>query len=66
MAEATLAAQDTIDTWRQWYYRWDATPGPHTLQVRATDQSGYTQTAAVHGPPPSGATGYHTVKVTVG
>ena len=65
-AEATLAAQDTIDTWRQWYYRWDATPGPHTLQVRATDQTGYTQTAAVHGPPPSGATGYHTVKVTVG
>jgi DMSO/TMAO reductase YedYZ molybdopterin-dependent catalytic subunit len=64
-AEATLAAQDTIDTWRQWYYRWDATPGPHTLQVRATDRTGYTQTAAVHGPPPSGATGYHTVKVTV-
>ncbi|HEY1671674.1 MAG TPA: molybdopterin-dependent oxidoreductase [Streptosporangiaceae bacterium] len=64
-AEATLATQDTIDTWRQWYYRWDATPGPHTLQVRATDQTGYTQTAAVHGPPPSGATGYHTVKVTV-
>jgi len=65
-AEATLAAQDTIDTWRQWYYRWEATPGPHTLQVRATDRTGYTQTAAVHGPPPSGATGYHTVKVTVG
>jgi DMSO/TMAO reductase YedYZ molybdopterin-dependent catalytic subunit len=64
-AEATLAAQDTIDTWRQWYFRWDATPGPHTLQVRATDQTGYTQTATVHGPPPNGATGYHTVKVTV-
>jgi DMSO/TMAO reductase YedYZ molybdopterin-dependent catalytic subunit len=64
-AEATLATQDTIDTWRQWYYRWDAAPGPHTLQVRATDRTGYTQTAAVHGPPPNGATGYHTVKVTV-
>jgi DMSO/TMAO reductase YedYZ molybdopterin-dependent catalytic subunit len=65
-AEATLAAQDTIDTWRQWYFRWDAPPGPHTLQVRATDQTGYTQTAGVHAPPPNGATGYHTVKVTVG
>ena len=26
--EARLPAQDTIDTWRQWYYVWDATPGP--------------------------------------
>ena len=25
--EARLPAQDTIDTWRQWYYVWDATPG---------------------------------------
>jgi DMSO/TMAO reductase YedYZ molybdopterin-dependent catalytic subunit len=65
-AEATLASQDTVDTWRQWYYRWDATAGLHTLQVRATDLTGYTQTATVHGPPPNGATGYHTVKVTVG
>jgi DMSO/TMAO reductase YedYZ molybdopterin-dependent catalytic subunit len=63
-AEATLAAQDTIDTWRQWYYRWEATPGQHTLQVRATDQTGYTQTATVAPPVPNGATGYHTVKVT--
>ena len=37
--EATLATQDTIDTWRQWYYRWDATPGTHKIQVRATDQN---------------------------
>jgi DMSO/TMAO reductase YedYZ molybdopterin-dependent catalytic subunit len=30
--EAKLANQNTIDTWRQWYYVWDATPGqvrPH-------------------------------------
>ncbi len=62
---AKLAAQDTIDTWRQWYYVWDATAGPHTLQVRATDQTGYTQTAVVHQPEPNGATGYHTIKVNV-
>lgn len=62
---AKLAVQDTIDTWRQWYYPWHATAGKHTIQVRATDKTGYTQTAAVHKPEPNGATGYHTIKVTV-
>jgi DMSO/TMAO reductase YedYZ molybdopterin-dependent catalytic subunit len=63
--QAKLPAQDTIDTWRQWYYVWDATPGQHTLQVRATDKSGYTQTAVKHRTDPNGATGYHTIQVTV-
>ena len=63
--EARLPAQDTIDTWRQWYYVWNATPGKHVLQVRATDKSGQTQTAAVHRTEPNGATGYHTIRVTV-
>jgi hypothetical protein len=63
--EAKLPAQDTIDTWRQWYYLWDATPGQHMLQVRATDKSGYTQTAIKHKTEPNGATGYHTIFVTV-
>jgi DMSO/TMAO reductase YedYZ molybdopterin-dependent catalytic subunit len=62
---AKLPAQDTIDTWRQWYYVWDATPGPHMLQVRATDKSGYTQTAIKHKTEPNGATGYHTITVNV-
>ena len=36
--QAELAAEDTIDTWRQWVYRWtDATPGRHSIKVRATD-----------------------------
>jgi DMSO/TMAO reductase YedYZ molybdopterin-dependent catalytic subunit len=63
--EAKLPVQDTIDTWRQWYYVWDATPGLHVLQVRATDRSGYTQTAINHKTEPNGATGYHTIRVTV-
>jgi len=63
--EATLAAQDTIDTWRQWSYTWDATPGQHMLQVRATNKSGYTQTAVKHRTDPDGATGYHTILVNV-
>jgi DMSO/TMAO reductase YedYZ molybdopterin-dependent catalytic subunit len=63
--EAKLAVQDTIDTWRQWYYGWDAPPGPHTLQVRATDKSGHTQTSVKHKTEPNGATGYHTIRVNV-
>jgi hypothetical protein len=63
--QATLAVQDTIDTWRQWYFPWPATAGKHTLQVRATDKTGYTQTAVVHHTRPNGATGYHTIHVTV-
>jgi hypothetical protein len=62
---ARLAAQDTIDTWRQWVYDWDAIPGEHTLAVRATDQTGATQTATLADPVPNGATGDHTISVTV-
>ena len=62
---ASLARQDTIDTWRQWYYVWQATAGQHTLKVRATDKTGHTQTATVHQPEPNGATGYHTIRVNV-
>lgn len=63
--DATLAAQLGIDTWRQYVYDWDARPGGHTLKVRATDGNGETQTEKKAAPHPSGATGYHTVKVTV-
>ena len=65
MVRGEASCEDTIDTWRQWYYLWDATPGPHMLQVRATDKSGYTQTAVKHKTEPNGATGYHTIPVTV-
>jgi DMSO/TMAO reductase YedYZ molybdopterin-dependent catalytic subunit len=63
--EARLAKQLDIDTWRQYVYDWDATPGNHTLQVRATDGDGETQTAKKAPPHPSGASGYHTIDVTV-
>ncbi len=62
---ADLGAQDTTDTWRQWVYRWEATAGQHTLQVRATDGTGQTQTADLAPPAPDGATGYHTIQVNV-
>jgi DMSO/TMAO reductase YedYZ molybdopterin-dependent catalytic subunit len=63
---ARLAKQLAEDTWRQYVYDWDARPGDYTIQVRATDGNGETQTASQTPPHPSGATGYHTIYVTVG
>jgi DMSO/TMAO reductase YedYZ molybdopterin-dependent catalytic subunit len=63
--EAQLAAADGIDTWRQWVWHWDAAPGLHQLQVRATDGTGATQTSSRTGVFPSGATGWDSVVVTV-
>ena len=63
--EADLGAVDTVDTWRQWVYRWDAVPGSHALAVRATDGEGDTQTADLAAPFPDGATGYHRILVEV-
>jgi len=62
---ATLAAADGIDTWRQWMWAWDATPGLHTLQVRATDNKGVTQTPARAQIFPNGASGWDSTVVTV-
>jgi DMSO/TMAO reductase YedYZ molybdopterin-dependent catalytic subunit len=63
--EADLAAEDGIDTWRQWVYRWPATSGEHRLQVRATDRTGAIQTEDRAEPFPDGATGHHTIVVRV-
>ncbi|WP_443064218.1 sulfite oxidase [Streptomyces sp. NBC_00525] len=62
---ARLAAQDSRDTWRQWVWEWPATPGGHTLEVRATDGTGAVQTGRRVGTLPDGATGRHTVVVNV-
>ena len=63
--EATLADALGPDAWRQWVLPWEATPGRHTLRVRATDASGATQTDVPAAPAPDGATGWHQVAVTV-
>jgi DMSO/TMAO reductase YedYZ molybdopterin-dependent catalytic subunit len=63
--QARLSSLDTIDTWRQWVYQWDATPGSHVIRARATDKTGYTQTADEAPPAPNGATGWHTITVSV-
>jgi DMSO/TMAO reductase YedYZ molybdopterin-dependent catalytic subunit len=62
---ARLSSALSENTWVQWLYTWDATPGTHRLAVRATDGDGATQTAAVAPPAPSGATGHHTISVEV-
>ncbi|GGX77280.1 molybdopterin-dependent oxidoreductase [Streptomyces fructofermentans] len=62
---AGLAAEDTRDTWRQWSFPWRATRGGHTLTVRATDGTGEVQTARRTRTVPDGASGRHSVVVTV-
>lgn len=52
-------------TWVQWWLRWQATPGTHVIEARATDGTGTPQTATQQGPAPSGATGYPQIRVSV-
>jgi DMSO/TMAO reductase YedYZ molybdopterin-dependent catalytic subunit len=63
--EARLSTVPDIDCWRQWVWDWDATPGNHMIEARATDATGYTQTALQAPPPPNGASGYPSVSVSV-
>jgi DMSO/TMAO reductase YedYZ molybdopterin-dependent catalytic subunit len=62
--EAELADQDNIDTWRQWVWMWTPESGNHTVEVRATDDTGYTQTDKRVPIAPNGSTGWHSVNVT--
>ncbi|MFI8527650.1 molybdopterin-dependent oxidoreductase [Promicromonospora sukumoe] len=62
---AELAETVGPDTWRQWHTSIDLTAGDHTLAVRATDADGLVQTEDEAPPAPDGATGWHTVNVSV-
>ena len=64
-SDAELAVEDNEDTWRQWVWPWDAEPGMHRLEVRATDRTGTTQTPERAPIAPDGSTGWHSVTVTV-
>jgi hypothetical protein len=50
-----------LDTWVQWSGSVELEPGRHSLVVRATDRSGYTQTSVRTDVVPDGATGWHSV-----
>ena len=64
-AEADLATEDTIDTWRQWRITVPLEVGNRTVQVRATDGDGAVQTAQRAEPFPDGATGQHSIAIHV-
>lgn len=61
---ATLSTEVNIDTWRMWRVELDLQPGNHTVECRATDRSGYTQTNEHAAPIPDGATGWHAIVFT--
>jgi sulfite oxidase len=68
--DARLAGADSDalvlrDMWRQWVWTWEAEPGLHLLEVRATDGDGQVQPSQRRRPAPDGATGWHSVSVTV-
>ena len=62
---ADLLPTPSTDTWVQWRLPWKPAAGPHTLTVRATDDTGAVQPEARVTPFPSGATGWHGITVTV-
>jgi hypothetical protein len=53
-------------TWVQWRYDWPPVSGRHIIRVRATDGGGTVQTPAVADTYPNGATGYHSLVVSIG
>ncbi len=59
--QADLGNVPGADTWVQWSASVEVAAGEHRLVVRATDASGYTQTAARADVIPDGATGWHSV-----
>ncbi len=63
--EARLSSSVNNDLWRQWVWEWDAAPGSHTLQVRATDGQGEVQTDDRAEPFPNGSSGWQSIVVTV-
>ena len=64
--EARLSTPISDATWVQWVLDWNATPGNHSIQVRATDGAGETQPEQRTPPAPDGARGWDAVDVSVG
>jgi len=63
--DATLGPSLSGTTWRQWWFDWNTTGGKHLVQVRAVSVSGEVQTQAVADVAPNGASGWHSIKVSV-
>jgi DMSO/TMAO reductase YedYZ molybdopterin-dependent catalytic subunit len=65
-SEARISSPISKATWVQWLFDWDATPGQHSISVRATDGTGALQDEIPSRPAPDGARGWHMVSVNVG
>lgn len=52
-------------TWVQWVYDWPAETGSHIFKVRAYDGNGELQIAVPSDPHPDGASGIHSLQVTI-
>lgn len=63
--DARLAPAPSADTWRQWFFSWDASAGSHNVTCRATDGDGQTQNEQRVDAIPDGATGWHQIVVLV-
>ena len=63
--EASLSLPISQHTWVQWVLDWEATPGPHSARVRATDANGELQAEGPRPPAPNGAEGWHQVNFAV-
>jgi hypothetical protein len=64
--EAQLTTEVTKNAWRMWrIFLPSLKRGQHTVESRATDDTGYTQTSAQADPIPNGATGYPSVQFNV-
>ncbi len=59
---AELSVPLSTAAWVQWRVTVEVGPGPHSLQVRATDGTGETQTENRSSPAPDGARGYHQLR----
>ncbi len=61
----TLAAEASVDTWRQWSHELTLESGLHTVRARATDRVDGLQTEERADTVPNGASGWQTVQFTV-
>ncbi|MFC3300379.1 oxidoreductase [Arthrobacter agilis] len=63
--EVTLAAEASVDTWRQWSHELSLESGLHTVRSRATDAVDGLQTEERADTVPDGASGWQSVQFTV-
>ena len=62
---AQLGPEVTNDYWRQWFFKWDASPGQHFIAVRATNKDGDVQTDVRAESFPEGSSGVQEISVTI-